>query len=211
MRYIYALADPRTYQVRYIGQTSRSLLVRHQEHSTIQHSKNHRSYWLNQLHFLNLKPLMLVIEECDEFEWGSREQYWITYYQVLGCNLVNETAGGEGIVGYKHTEESLQKMKLPRLQSRETRIRRSVGQLGNRKALGYKHTENAKQKISDGVRGTKHHFVKLTEKDVLSIRKELNAGIKGVELATRYNVTAKTISKIKLNQRWKHIKEDTHD
>ena len=55
-------------------------------------------------------------------------------------------------------------------------------------------------------RGSKAGPAKLTESDVLNIRKMLaTSTATGVELAMRYNVTPSTISSIRLRKSWTHI------
>jgi DNA-binding transcriptional regulator YiaG len=60
--------------------------------------------------------------------------------------------------------------------------------------LGLNHT--------DGKPGESHPNSKLTESDIHEIRK---SSLKLKQLAEKYNVSFKTISKIRLKQRWKHI------
>jgi hypothetical protein len=60
--------------------------------------------------------------------------------------------------------------------------------------MGLNHT--------DGKPGESHHNSKLTEKDVIDIR---NSSLSNKELSKIYPVNYKTISKIKLRLRWKHI------
>ena len=52
----------------------------------------------------------------------------------MGVTLCNQTAGGEGASGYKHTAESKEKM--------------TSAQTGNHKALGYKHSAATREKRS---------------------------------------------------------------
>lgn len=66
--------------------------------------------------------------------------------------------------------------------------------------------ESVKQKCRDSYHGEMCHLAKLNEDIVKQIKSELNRGIKGTELSKRYNVTVSTISRIKLNKIWKHIK-----
>jgi len=54
-------------------------------------------------------------------------------------------------------------------------------------------------------RGSKHNFSKLTESEVIFIRKELDEGKQGKQLALEHNVSVMTISNIKLRKNWKHI------
>ncbi len=50
-----------------------------------------------------------IIEECDLDVINEREIYWIEFYDSLNSGY-NLCEGGDGIRGYKHTEEEIQKM-----------------------------------------------------------------------------------------------------
>lgn len=54
--------------------------------------------------------------------------------------------------------------------------------------------------------GENHGCSKLTNKDVLSIKKLLEEKIKNITIAQKYNVSASVISQIKCGILWKHIK-----
>lgn len=57
-----------------------------------------------------------------------------------------------------------------------------------------------------GKRGEAHNMAKLTEIEVIEIKKLLLKKIKGRDIAKMYNVDDTTISMIKRNKIWKHIK-----
>ena len=57
----------------------------------------------------------------------------------------------------------------------------------------------------NGVQGSKSHYAKLTEADVLEIRALLEAGLKQLEIARRFNVGRTNISLIKNRKTWFHI------
>ena len=64
--YIYSLSDPITDEVRYIGKTIRPK-QRYKEH--IRNSKDKKTYsncWINSLIKDGLKPILSILEECDE-------------------------------------------------------------------------------------------------------------------------------------------------
>ena len=70
------------------------------------------------------------------------------------------------------------------------------------------HSENMKHAFDNGLeegrKGISHHNVKLSEADVLNIRKRvLNENPK--DLAKEYKIHPVTISNIKLRKSWKHI------
>ena len=70
--------------------------------------------------------------------------------------------------------------------------------------------DNAVDKMNKGrnnpVKGEDHQDAKLTEKDVIEIRRLLREGIKGNEVAEKFDVTESHVSRIKNGQKWKHIK-----
>lgn len=55
-----------------------------------------------------------IIEETTEKELNDRERFWITYYDSVN-NGYNFDYGGDGVFGYRHSEEEIDKMR--RIQS----------------------------------------------------------------------------------------------
>ena len=91
--YIYALKDPETKQIRYIGR-SKNPKKRLYEHHQVRriHTKSHHNNWIWSLLERGLRAEMEILEECDETNWSERERYWISTLS----DLTNTTAGGEG-------------------------------------------------------------------------------------------------------------------
>ena len=97
----------------YIGQTTRSLSSRINEHySKASNAKSNKTYFAKALLKYNKKVFTWEIleictskEELDEMEYHYIRQY--NTFAPIGYNL---TYGGEGSVGYKHTKNSLSKM-----------------------------------------------------------------------------------------------------
>jgi hypothetical protein len=67
--------------------------------------------------------------------------------------------------------------------------------------------ENDLDKDRHGTRqnGVKHGMVKLTEDQVMEIRRLRTEGVSGVELAKKYNVTPTAISTIATGKSWSHL------
>ncbi len=100
---IYALLDPTTNEIRYIGK-SKNIKRRYYEHT---HNKSGNCIYLKHwLATLNEKPKLEIIELCDLTVINEKEKYWIKYYKDLGNKLTNLTDGGEGVYGYKRSDES---------------------------------------------------------------------------------------------------------
>lgn len=104
---IYGLVDPSTNSLRYVGKTVKTI-----EHRLRQHINSARavklqrvSRWIRGLLLRDVLPEAFLIETCLTSDWVESEQFWIAYYRSIGCDLVNSTNGGEGCVGFKHSDE----------------------------------------------------------------------------------------------------------
>lgn len=205
--YIYILIDPRTYKIKYVGKTI-NIDIRYRNHCKKKRGNSHRENWLEQLKSLDIKPLIQVIEICNEFEWAVREQYWIAYYLDLGCDLVNSTLGGEGVTGLKLSDSAKEKLRqhnLGRKDSIETRKKKSIGHLGNQSAKGNKLSIEARKKMSDARRGVANGRTKLDDNKVRDILWFISMGVFQKEIALMYGVGETIISDIKHNKHWIHI------
>ena len=108
---IYTLSDPVSKEVRYIGLTTKPLKERFSQHYS-RKCNNHKCNWIKGLRSKGLRPVMQELDIANSTEeLNSLEIYWIEQFKQWGFNLVNLTQGGEGSFGYKHTKESLNKMK----------------------------------------------------------------------------------------------------
>ena len=104
---IYGLVDPRTEELRYIGQTMKTLKKRLSQHlAEIKTKKNSLKLgWLRELSKLGCQPDIVVLDEYDAVEptkeqtknWlDTNEVLAIDFYREAGCRLTNMTDGGEG-------------------------------------------------------------------------------------------------------------------
>lgn len=91
---IYALIDPETNKVRYVGKTRKSIEKRLAEHLEPYRLRlhNYKNHWIKSLLEKGLTPKIELISEVPEDNW----QYWECYYISLYEGLTNLTAGGEG-------------------------------------------------------------------------------------------------------------------
>ncbi len=93
---IYALLDPITGHIRYVGLTTRGE-KRPMSHCSKNHrrDKTRRACWTESLIAKGLFPTWKVLEYCtDEKDLSSAEKFWIAYCRYNGCPLVNHTDGG---------------------------------------------------------------------------------------------------------------------
>lgn len=145
---IYGLLDPRSQynHIRYIGITTRNLNERFVEHVyESKFKRNHKEKWINKLKILGLKPIIVQIAVCDESDW---EQFWIRQYRwKYGDKLTNSTDGGEGVFGYKFSDESRKRMSIIRIGNKYS--------FGNKNCLGRKYSKETLEKMSLAKKGKK--------------------------------------------------------
>lgn len=124
MIYIYALKDPFTNAIRYIGKS-----IRPRERLTNEcneQGNTYRCHWIQKLLRQGVKPIQIILETLpNDADWKERERYWIAVGKRLDWPLVNSTSGGDGVpdlppeirakisatwLGRKHRPESLKKI-----------------------------------------------------------------------------------------------------
>jgi hypothetical protein len=113
--FIYALFDPRDPdQVRYVGQTSRTVEYRLYEHerSAKRQIQWPVSQWIRKLHDQGVRPAFKVLQVVAPGEdWGRMEKEWIASMRCrFGKKLLNVCDGGEGTIGVRHSKETLARM-----------------------------------------------------------------------------------------------------
>lgn len=90
--YIYALTDPCTKEVRYIGRTQK-ITERYRAHLLSYKAKNPSptAAWINELLAENKLPNLQIIEKLgfNNLLAGKREYHWINHYRSQGCRLFN--------------------------------------------------------------------------------------------------------------------------
>lgn len=136
--YIYKLTDPFTDEIRYVGKTT-NLVRRLNSHiNRCKSNKFHSAVWIKSIINKGKKPIIEIIEECNEENWEDREIYWISYYRKI-FDLTNILDGGGhsatyGRLGKPWTEEQ-------RINNRKSRLGKSVN-----------HTKEGNEKRAEGIR-----------------------------------------------------------
>lgn len=96
--FIYGLRDPSTGKVRYVGKSDNPDFRFYLHRWDAEHRPSRRLHsWIRSLKKKGIEPELFVIEECSIVEWEERERFWIAHYRAQGVDLVNHTAGGEGL------------------------------------------------------------------------------------------------------------------
>lgn len=143
------------------------------------HINNHLQRAWNKYHENNFD--FSIIEECSEDELDDKEIFWIAKYDSY-YNGYNQTKGGGGVRGYKHTDETKQKISeatkgenapwYGKRRSEETKAK--IGEASkerwanpkNHPMYGKNHTEESKKKMSESHKGktlTDEHKAKLSK------------------------------------------------
>ena len=104
MPVIYALKDPITGYIRYVGKTSQSPAQRLRQHIGAALSGRSRApvaVWIRALSALGSMPIQIVLERnVASSGWQEREKFWIAHYRTTGP-MLNATDGGVGFTGYR--------------------------------------------------------------------------------------------------------------
>lgn len=94
---IYALQDPESGRVRYIGlSTVGEKRPKSHRSAGARRRRTRCAAWLRSLYKRGLKPEWCVIERCASLEAASdAERFWIAHYRAVGgYDIVNLTDGG---------------------------------------------------------------------------------------------------------------------
>jgi len=137
--FVYALKDPRTDAIRYVGITNQKLKDRLYQH-TKENNRNHRCNWIKSILNIGLSPEIEMLATVDDSLRVEAEKGWIAFFRKIGADLVNATDGGEGLLN----------------PSKETRIKLSRAQMGNKKFLGHRHSPDTKARMSKSQMGNTH-------------------------------------------------------
>ena len=166
---IYALSDPRTGDVRYVGKTEWEGNRRFNHHMYRARwmvdgkpkFRQHVYCWIRSLG--GLAPVMEVVEECgDHTSLVEAEQFWIEQFRAMGFRLTNHTVGGEGAFGYRHTDDAKRRMS-------EAKVGRTTSRLGVP--------------------------VKVSREDVAAMVSEYGRGVDAGTLGKRYEVSPTVVLK----------------
>lgn len=134
---------------------------------------------------------------------------------LIGClgrkdlgkgQLANMTDGGEGNQNIVYTDEWKEKQRSAstgRKHSLQTRMKIGVSQIGNK--FSQERKDNIRKTKIGLHKGSTNPSAKLTEEQVLQIRKEASDGASLLAISRKYNCGWTTIKRVVSRDTWSHI------
>lgn len=198
---IYALIDPFTDEVRYVGKSVRpqERLINHCN----EQSRTWRTNWLRSLRAKGARPRLRILQELPiDADWQEAERAWIAKGRALGWPLTNCTSGGDGVPdlppevrerivsvwrGRKHRPETLAKIGAA---SRTRRWTAERTEAMRDQFRGRTFTPEWTGKI-------RRSLEKLTPDQVAEVRRLIAEGVPQRAIAKRFEVHQGTVSNIK--------------
>jgi group I intron endonuclease len=164
---IYALIDPFTGRVRYVGKTI-DLTMRLKAHLSVKSllEKRHVAAWLMSILQKGFKPRVQILEVVEASRWEEAERNWIGLYRAKGDDLCNHSDGGGGPTGHRPSDEVRKRMSEgqrkrysdPAARMKQGEICRKIltnpetrGKIGE-SSRGRKHTTEARARMSEANR-----------------------------------------------------------
>lgn len=96
---VYALIDPQTESVMYVGK-AKHIGARFRQHYDTRRGTDAKSDWIRRLARTGLKPRITVLERCDTVDaMNAAERKWNQKYKALGQAELNIATGGTSRVG----------------------------------------------------------------------------------------------------------------
>ena len=222
MAFIYKITNNITNKI-YIGCTIKDVNKRFKEHISRANTNTHKCKLYNSIHKHGIENFKIeVVCECSQDEMYKLELEFIKEFDSFNSEY-NTTLGGEGCLGYTHSEEIKEKMSIIQKDKMlELRMGKSYEEIYSEKRSsiekekrsksGKKYWENCSEE--DKMNRTSNQVntmitkAGLTKELIYEIRKLHSSGIKPKILKEKYsNLTEKQINNIIDKRKWKTIYE----
>lgn len=221
--FIYALTDPVTNEIRYVGKADDPKDRFYHHVGTARRStSNHKGAWIRGLLNAGIKPGLIILEEVSKDNWEEAEKRHIAEQSKNG-KLLNVSPGGEGReAGFRHSELTRAKIgaaskgnhhaKGRKYSEEERKSRSDYRHSDETKAkmsarrMGHSTPEVTRQKIRMGnfISGSKRS--KLTEEQVRCIRNEYAEGnVTMDKLHQRYGISLERVHSIIHRKAFAHV------
>lgn len=160
--FIYALCDPSTMDIRYVGKSNnpKSRFNCHIKES-LDGKHSHKCCWIRTILQKGEKPHLWILDEVDIKDWEFWECFYIDLFKSYGFNLTNIDKGGRGSSRISdETRRKLSISKIGRKLSHKTRSKMSNSQRGKKKPDGFGERSSIRQK---GKKLFKEHIEKISK------------------------------------------------
>ena len=147
--YIYALTDPRTEAIRYVGWAYDPVRRLDEHISKCYKEQNHKACWIRSLVSSGIYPELVILSE-NTGDWASSERGWIAFFRATGADLTNGTDGGEGAAGAVLSEETKRKISAARLGTKASEATRRTLSLSHK---GLKRSVEHCRSLSAALKG----------------------------------------------------------
>lgn len=205
---VYGFCDPKNGQIRYVGKATKWLSIRVNGHRRSAHLKDRNGQWMYRTRFYNWyrsvikageEPECFVLDTVPVEKLAECERFWIETLKFLGANLTNLTTGGDGCVGYRHTDAS--KLKMRKIEDRSAVVGLYLsGESSEEIASKYGVSGSQILRIlsDEGVKArTGGPRRRLTEEQETSVVADYRQpGVSSLGLAVKYGVTDTTIRNV---------------
>jgi hypothetical protein len=152
--FIYALIDPFSKEVRYVGKAKNPYLRLIYNHIKDM-SKTHKAFWIQSLIKQSAMPVLAILEQCENTKcvWEERERDWIAFGKRIGWPLTNGTDGGEGgpggwLKGKKRSPEAIRKFIVSMTGKRRSEKTKELMKKNHVGMIGKKHSIESRNKMS---------------------------------------------------------------
>lgn len=151
---VYALVDPRSGAIRYVGMAADAAIRLRRHLRNAGRSRAACSRWISEIRGSGETPEMVVLQEYrDRRSCDIGERYWIARARDRGCDLLNQTSGGQcGILSAEARAKSGAKNR-GRIPSAETRAKMSAAA---KSRVGRIVSAETRAKISASNKGKGH-------------------------------------------------------
>jgi NUMOD3 motif-containing protein len=166
--FIYALCEPGTMNIRYIGKSNRPK-IRLSGHFLEMRQYPHlrKSRWLQSLSIRQEKPSVEILDEVPIKFWSDYEKQHIQMAKNAGFDLTNLTEGGDSgpslpgntnpFFGKRHSQESRKKMSVSHSGANHPNFGKKLSQETRDKIskshIGVRHTPEVLARILSKLRG----------------------------------------------------------